>query len=194
MLTKFHLKTWRKWNTEVVSDIFNTKAKWTGKITGHIPKMFTDASLIIIIIIIINVKWSRYRPGVAQRLSRGIALLFHDRDTRRGWVVSSTPRPHFIPGKDLVTHCTGGWVGPKARSGRAENLVTTGFGSRTVQAVVSRYTDWVTRPTTTTTTTTTTIVIMVIVIIIIIIIIPYRQQRRYWFGKSYLKLTLKNLD
>jgi len=41
-------------------------------------------------------------PGVAQSLGRGIALLFHDRGTRRGWVVSSTPRPHFTPGKDPV--------------------------------------------------------------------------------------------
>ena len=47
-------------------------------------------------------KWSPYRPGVAQRVGRGIALLFHDRGTRRGWVVSSTPRPHFTPGKDPV--------------------------------------------------------------------------------------------
>ena len=50
----------------------------------------------------IEVKWSRYRPGVAQRVSRGIALLFHDRGTRRGWVVNSTPRPHFTPRKDPV--------------------------------------------------------------------------------------------
>jgi len=50
----------------------------------------------------VKVKWSRYRPGVAQRVGRGIALLFHDRDTRRGWVVSSTLRPHFTPGKDPV--------------------------------------------------------------------------------------------
>ena len=50
----------------------------------------------------VKVKWSRYRPGVAQRVGRGIALLFHDRGTRRGWVVSSTPRPHFNPGKDPV--------------------------------------------------------------------------------------------
>jgi len=49
-----------------------------------------------------KVKWSRYRPGVAQRVGRGIALLFHDRGARRGWVVSSTPRPHFTPGKDSV--------------------------------------------------------------------------------------------
>ena len=47
-------------------------------------------------------KWSRYRPGVAQRVVRGIALLFHDRGTRRGWVVSSTPRPHFTTGKTPV--------------------------------------------------------------------------------------------
>ena len=50
----------------------------------------------------IKVKWCRYRPGVAQRVGRGIALLFHDRGTRRRWVVSSTPRPHFTPGKDPV--------------------------------------------------------------------------------------------
>jgi len=49
-----------------------------------------------------KVKWSRYRPAVARRLGRGIALLFHHRGTRRGWVVSSTSRPHFIPGKDPV--------------------------------------------------------------------------------------------
>jgi len=29
-------------------------------------------------------KFSRYRPGVAQRVGRGISLLFHDRGTRRG--------------------------------------------------------------------------------------------------------------
>ena len=49
-----------------------------------------------------KVKWSLYRPGVAQRVGRRIALLFHDRGTRRGWVVSSTPRQHFTLGKDRV--------------------------------------------------------------------------------------------
>jgi len=39
---------------------------------------------------------------VSQRLGRGIALLFHDRGIRKGWVVSSTLRPHFTPGKDPV--------------------------------------------------------------------------------------------
>ena len=47
----------------------------------------------------VKVKCSRYRHGVAQRVGRGIALLFHDRDIRRG---CSTPRPHFTPGKDPI--------------------------------------------------------------------------------------------
>jgi len=49
-----------------------------------------------------KVKWSRYRPRVAQRVGRGTAILFHDCGTRRGWVVSSTPWLHFTPGKDLI--------------------------------------------------------------------------------------------
>jgi len=52
--------------------------------------------------IYIKVKFTRYRPGVAQRVGRVIALLFHGRGTRRGWVVSSTPRPLFTPGKEPV--------------------------------------------------------------------------------------------
>ena len=36
---------------------------------------------------------------------------------------------------------------PQGRSGRAENLVPTGIRSQTAQPVVSRYTDWATRPT-----------------------------------------------
>ena len=49
-----------------------------------------------------RVKWPRYRLGVPQRVGRGIALLFNDCGTRGGWMVSSTPRPHFTPGKDPV--------------------------------------------------------------------------------------------
>jgi hypothetical protein len=37
--------------------------------------------------------------------------------------------------------------GPQGRFGRAENLVLTGIRSRTVQPIVSRYTDWATGPT-----------------------------------------------
>ena len=49
-----------------------------------------------------ELKCSHYRPGVAQVVGRGIALLFHDRGIRRGWVVSTTHRPHFTSGKDPV--------------------------------------------------------------------------------------------
>jgi len=73
----------------------------------------------------VKVKWSRYRPGVTQRVGRGIALFFHDRGTRRGWVVSSTPRPHFTPGKNPVSilqevgWAPGPiWTGGKSRSHR----------------------------------------------------------------------------
>ena len=36
--------------------------------------------------------------------------------------------------------------GPQGRARRAENLLPTGIRSRTIQPVVSRYTDWATRP------------------------------------------------
>jgi len=32
---------------------------------------------------VVKVKFSRYKPGVAQTVGRGIALLFYDRGTRR---------------------------------------------------------------------------------------------------------------
>jgi hypothetical protein len=38
----------------------------------------------------------------AHRWSRGIALLFHGHDTRRGLGVSVTPPPLFTPGKDSM--------------------------------------------------------------------------------------------
>jgi len=68
-----------------------------------------------------KVKWSRYRPGVAQMVGRGIALLFHDVGTRRGWVVSSMPWPHFTPGRDPVPILQeAGWVpGPVWKDGKS---------------------------------------------------------------------------
>jgi len=90
-------------------------------------------------------KWSRYRAGVAQRVGRGIALLFHDRGTRRGWVVSSTHWPHFNLGKTRYPLNTRLW-GPQGRSGRVENLVPTGIRSRSVQPVVNRYAESSTWP------------------------------------------------
>jgi len=81
--------------------------------------------------------------GVAQRVGGDIALLFLDCGTRSGWVVSSTPRRILPQGKTryLFYRRLGG---PQGRSGQAEILVPTGIEYRTVQPVVSRYTDWAT--------------------------------------------------
>jgi hypothetical protein len=74
---------------------------------------------------------------VAQRVGRGIALLFHEEGDE--WSAARLGRT-LLPGKT--------WYplyrrlgGPQGRSGQAENLVLTGTRSRTVQPVVSRYTD-----------------------------------------------------
>jgi hypothetical protein len=84
---------------------------------------------------------------MTQRVGRGIALLFHDLGTRRVWVVSSTPRPKFTPRKDSVPIVQeAGWApGPVWTD--TENLAPTGIDPRTVQPLVSRYTDLATRPT-----------------------------------------------
>jgi len=72
-----------------------------------------------------TLKWSRYRRGVAQRVGKSIALLFHDRGTRRGRVVSITLRPHFTPEKDPVPIVQEAgwapgpvWTGGKSRPNR----------------------------------------------------------------------------
>jgi hypothetical protein len=66
---------------------------------------------------------------VAQRVGRGIALLFHDLSTRSGWAVSSTPRPHFTPEKDpvFIVHVAG-WAPRPVWTG-VENLAPTGIRS-----------------------------------------------------------------
>ena len=92
----------------------------------------------------VKVKWSCYRPVVAQRV--GIVLLFHDLGTRRGWVVSSMLRLHFTPRKTRYPFYRR-LGGPQGRYGLAENLVPTGIRSWTIQPAVSHYTDWATRPT-----------------------------------------------
>ena len=49
----------------------------------------------------------------AHRGSRGIALLFHDHGTRRGRGQRYAPAALY-PQERPGTHCTGGWVGPRA--------------------------------------------------------------------------------
>jgi hypothetical protein len=59
-----------------------------------------------------KLKVPRNRPEGPEG-GRGIALLFIDLGARRGWVVSTTSRPLY-PRERPGTHCTGGWVGPRA--------------------------------------------------------------------------------
>jgi hypothetical protein len=94
-----------------------------------------------------EVKQSHYRPEQTQRVGRGIALLFRDLGTRRGWVVSLTPRPLY-PQERPSTHCTGGWVGLRAGLDvREKSRPPPGFDPRTIQPIASCYTDWATGPT-----------------------------------------------
>ena len=46
------------------------------------------------------------------------------------------------PGKGPGTDCIGGWVGPRARSGRVQKMSPLpGFDPQTIQSVASRYTE-----------------------------------------------------
>ena len=66
---------------------------------------------------------------MAHRESRGIALLFLDHGTRRGWGVNVTSWPFFTSGKDLVPIVQeAGWVPGPVWTG-AENLAPTGIRS-----------------------------------------------------------------
>ena len=59
---------------------------------------------------------------------------------------AARPGRTLPPGKIRYPFCRR-LGGPQGRSWRAENLVLTGIRSRTVQLIVSRYTDWATGPT-----------------------------------------------
>jgi hypothetical protein len=65
----------------------------------------------------------------AQRVVKGIALLFHDPGIRRGWAVSVTPWSLFTPRKDPVPIVQeAGWV-PGSVWTSAENLAPNGIRS-----------------------------------------------------------------
>jgi len=58
------------------------------------------------------------------------------------WVVNATLQPLYPRGKRPGTRCVGGWVGPRAGlDGCGKSRPPPGFDPRTVQPVVSRYTD-----------------------------------------------------
>ena len=68
------------------------------KITGN---LYDEVRIFITILVSLLLVVSD--PVTGPVWPRGwVDLLFHDGGTRRGWVVSSTPRPHFTPGKDSV--------------------------------------------------------------------------------------------
>jgi len=65
----------------------------------------------------------------AHRESGGIALLFLEHGSRRGWGISFTPRPLFTSGKDPVPFAQeAGWAPGRVWTG-AENLAPTGIRS-----------------------------------------------------------------
>jgi len=84
----------------------------------------------------------------AYRASRGIALLFRDHGTRRGWGVSVTPRSLFTPGKDPIPIVQeAGWSPGPVWTGAEILAPPPGFDPQSAQPVASRYTDYATRPT-----------------------------------------------
>ena len=92
---------------------------------------------------LIRVKVPPLWASKALRVGRGIALPYlRPRHWRWGWGVSTMPRPLY-PRERPDTHCTGGWVGPRAGlDGCGKISPPPGFDPRTVQPVASRYTDW----------------------------------------------------
>ena len=70
----------------------------------------------------VKVNLSCYRPGVAQRVGRGIALLFHDRGTRRGVSGQQHASAALNPRKEPVPILL--------EAGWAPGLVWTGGKSR----------------------------------------------------------------
>jgi hypothetical protein len=68
-----------------------------------------------------------------------------------GWVVSVTPRPRFTPGERTpATHCTGGWVGPRAGldtgvRGKFSSLCRGSNLDRPVVQSVARHIGWATQ-------------------------------------------------
>jgi hypothetical protein len=77
-------------------------------IFGNTTACFANNTALILV-----AKSPHNRPPRAYRGSRGIDLLILTLGAIRGWVVSTTPRPLY-PLERPGTHCTGGWVGPRA--------------------------------------------------------------------------------
>ena len=81
--------------------------------------------------------------GPAQRVGRGIALLFHDCGTRSAEWSAACPS-HTLPQEKTRYPFYRRMGGPQGRSGQVENLVPTEIRSQNVQPIVSHYTNWFT--------------------------------------------------
>ena len=92
--------------SRTVQPVVSCHTDWATQPTCIYIYTHTQKGLLLLLLLLLlhikKVKWSRYRPGLAQRVGRGIALLFHNHGSRRGWVVSNRPRPNVTPGKDPV--------------------------------------------------------------------------------------------
>ena len=77
----------------------------------------------------------------ALRESRGIALLCFYTSALEGGEGSASRPGRFLPPGKTRYPLYRRLGGPQGRSGRAENLAPPGFDPRTVQPVVSLYTD-----------------------------------------------------
>ena len=87
------------------------------------------------------VKFSLEQANEGPEGEQCIALLFLQPRRKMGWVFNATPRPLF-PRERPGTHCTGGWVGPRAGLDVCgKSRLIPGFDQPTVQPVGNRYTD-----------------------------------------------------
>ena len=78
----------------------------------------------------------------AHRGTRGIALLFHDHGTRRGWGLSITPRPLFAPPGKTRYPLYRMLGGPQGQSGQVWKISPPpGFDPWSVRPVASRCID-----------------------------------------------------
>ena len=127
------------------SDVTNNCCRLNIEII-FVMKIYVDRSKVKVKVTLVQAL--RHCTGrTAHRVSRGIALPFHDHGTRKWWGVMVTPRPLFTPGKDPVPIVQEtGWAPGPVWTG-AENLAPPAFDPRTVQPLASRCTKWATGPT-----------------------------------------------
>ena len=130
VLQKFSLHKLFLRNIRYVFILFNLRS--TDWLDSNITVFWVVASYILVYkkLKVTLVQALRLCTGrTAHRGSRGIALPFHDHDTRRGWGVSVTPRPLFTSGIDTVPIVQEAVWAPGPVWTGAENFAPTGIRS-----------------------------------------------------------------